>query len=202
MKANGAAGYTLMAVLIAVAILGMIVLGVAQGVRFGLSAWDRQSREIAARDDIGTTDRLIRTLIAQAEPAGEDEQPHLRGAKGAVLLWTRLSLAAELAGIGMVEAAIGVDGQHRLMLRASPNPSAERLRVAPMIEEILLSDVDHITLSYWLLGQNGRAGAWTETWSSVDLPALIRIRIVFLPNTRRHWPDIIASPQRHRTNPS
>jgi general secretion pathway protein J len=194
-----ATGFTLLEVMIAVALLGLIVLGLAQGLRFGLAAWDRQTRQIAARDDLGTADRLIRALIAQAEPAEEDEPPHLRGAAGAITLRTRLPLAAELAGIGDVEAALGVDAGHRLVLRATPHPNAAPLRAArPVIEEVLLADVDHIELSYWRPGRNGQPGLWQPSWRSADLPLLIRLRLVFLPGISRHWPDIIAAPLRDR----
>jgi hypothetical protein len=41
-------------------------------------------------------------------------------------------------------------------------------------------------------------GRWSSTWRSPDPPALVRIRLHFLPNDAQRWPDIIAAPLRDR----
>ena len=197
MTPRGQAGFTLLEVLVTIVVLGMIMLGLAQGTRFGLDAWRLQSRQIAARDEFGAAERLIRSLIARAEPAAEDAPPRLRGMPAALLLWTRLPQMAEAAGFGAVEAALGVDAAHHLVLRAAAHPGAVALRPSsPVIEEHLLDDIDHLELSYWQPQDARRPGAWRRDWAASELPALIRVRIVFLAATGQHWPDIVEAPRR------
>jgi len=44
-------GFTLLEILVALAVFAFLVLGLTQGTRFGLAAWDRQARTVdRARD--------------------------------------------------------------------------------------------------------------------------------------------------------
>ena len=51
------AGFTLVETLVSLVVLGFIVAGLAQGLRFGLRAWDFQSAAIARDSALDTTDR-------------------------------------------------------------------------------------------------------------------------------------------------
>lgn len=196
-RRGGAAGFTLLEILVALTVLGFILLGLGQGLRFGLTAWTMQSRTIAARDDLGAAERLLRGLIARMEPGTADDPPPLRGLPGAMQFQTSLPLAADLLRFRTAEAALGVDGEHRLVLRLTPNPRAIPIGPArTVIEETLLNGLDRIELAYWRPAQRNAAGAWVRNWAAQDLPGLVRIRLIFPQGDARHWPDIVAAPLR------
>ena len=182
-------GFTLLEILVALVVFGFVAAGLAQGVRFGLQAWATQGRRLAQQGDMDAVDRALRRLIEDADGGEADQPPPLRGGAHALALLTRLPSGLAAAG-DAAEVAIGVDGEQRLVVRAMPQPHAERLRPEPAIQSVLLEHVDHIDLSYFA----GAAHAWATVWQAASLPDLVRLRIVFPKGDRRHWPDLVASP--------
>lgn len=191
------AGFTLLEILVALTVLGFIMLGLGQGLRFGLSAWSTQARTIAARDELGAAERLLRDVIARIEPNPQGEPPRFRGLPGAMQFRTRLPMAAEAFAFRTVDAALGVDADRRLVLRLLPNPTAlAGAGARPVIAETLLNGVDRLELAYWRPARRTEPAAWVRDWDEQALPALVRLRIAFAAGDRRHWPDIVAAPVR------
>jgi general secretion pathway protein J len=194
-----AAGFTLLETLAALAVLGFILLGLGQGLRFGITAWGVQSRTIAARDDLAAAERLLRGLIERMDPGDADDPPLLRGLPGAMQFRSILPASAGGSRLRMVEAALGVDGTHRLVLRLTRNPRAVRLGTSgEAIEEPLLQGIDRMEIAYWRPAQDDAPAGWQRNWAARSLPGLIRIRLVFPADDGRHWPDIVAAPMRQR----
>lgn len=186
-------GFTLLEILVALVVFGLVMSGLAQGVRFGFQAWGTQTRRLAQQGDLDAVDRALRRLIENVDPGEEDEPAPLQGTAHTVSMLTRLP-----TGFGAEQSeanvAIGVDGERRLVLRAMPQPHAERLRPQPAIEAVLLDHVDHIDLSYY----SGVSHAWATAWPGPLLPGLVRLRIVFPNGDRRHWPDLVSAPMQSR----
>ena len=58
------AGFTLLEVLVALTILGLILVALTNGVRFAGQAWERQERGAGKRGDTDAVQNILRTLIA------------------------------------------------------------------------------------------------------------------------------------------
>ena len=191
------AGFTLLELLVALVVFGFVLAGLVGGLRFGLRAQDTQSRTIAADADLGGTDRLLRSLVAEMDPGTAQSPPQIIGGDQAVGFVTDLGRAA--AGFGQdgsADIGLGVDGQKRLVLRWQPVLHAVRLRPAPPPRSaVLLAGVEEVQVAFWSHGQGG-AGTWQPRWAERGLPPLVRIRLRFPPDSHRHWPDIIVATQR------
>jgi general secretion pathway protein J len=185
----------LLEVLVALSVLGLLVLGLMQGVRFGLAAWDAQSRVAEAYGDLDVVDRALRRVVAQIEPTKDVNRPAIRGTAVAFECVTELPIAAEALPSRRVVAAVGVD-RLRLVLRWVPYLHARRLGPPPAPEETeLLRGVERMEVAYW----SAAAGAmWLPVWNRVEPPDLVRIRLVFSQGDRRRWPDILIAPMRER----
>jgi general secretion pathway protein J len=185
-------GFTLIEVLVALAVLGFLMLGLSQGLRFGLAAWDSQARLLARGGELDIADRALRRIVTQLVPTDDPQHPGLRGTATTLEAVTELPLAAALptrqASIGL-----GVDRAGRLLLRWTPYLHARRLGPPPPAEESeLLRGVARLDIAYW------SGGAWLAGWARMELPELVRIRLVFAREDPRRWPDIVAAPMRDR----
>ncbi len=185
------AGFTLLEILVALVVFGFLVLGLGQGVDFGLRAWDRQSRGIAARGELDAVDRALRGLIGRLDPDTD-----VVGRAHGLGLTSQLPQTAALA-TGEADMALGVDGARRLVLRWTPHLHAVRFGPPPTPDVAeLLRGIERLDLAYW--PRDG--GGWRDTWSAHDPPAMIRIHVVFPVGDPRHWPDLIAAPMRDRAS--
>ena len=190
------AGFTLLEVVVALVVLGLVMAGLAGGTRLGMLAWNAQDRAIAAHGDLDAVDRAVRDLIAQADPGDATHAAGVAGDAGQLALTTWLPAAA---GHEAAEAAFLVDAQGRLVLRWTPRRFGRPLGPPPPAQEVVLLDgVRAAEFAYWPRGDaQGGAGGWRPVWNAPDPPAMIRVRLVFA-DAARHWPDIVAAPARAR----
>ena len=56
-------GFTLLELLVALVVLGFLVVGLAQGVRTGLTMWDAQSRRLSETAELDAGARVSRRLL-------------------------------------------------------------------------------------------------------------------------------------------
>lgn len=187
------AGFTLLEILVALVVLGFLMVGLTEGVRFGLRAWNSEATLVNRRTGMEATERVLRGLIAAADPGDANELAPFQGQAHTLSFVTRLPMSASGLVTRNAEVGLGVDARHRLVLRWSPHPHAERLTRPPAPQEtVMLEGVDHIAFSY--LRWPNQGGTWADTWDLQALPKLIRITIEFPKDDRRHWPTIEAVP--------
>ncbi len=189
-------GFTLLEVLVALVVLGFLMVGLTGGVRLGMQAWNAQDRAIAVHGDLDAVDRAVRRLIEQADPGDPTHAAGVAGDASRLVLRTRLPAASDRA----VDAVLLVDARHRLVLRWAPRRFGRPLGPPPPTQDTALLDgVDSVQFAYWPRGgPNGEGGGgWQGVWDSPDPPALVRVRLRFT-DAARHWPDIVAAPERDR----
>ena len=190
-------GYTLLEILVALVVLGFLLASLTQGVRFGLRAWDTESRLVETRADLDGAERVLRTLLSEADPGNFNEPADFKGDARKLAFAGRLPENLPGLPVRDAEFGLGVDSGHRLVLRWQPHPHAERLTPKPPpVENVLLQGVDHIELSYQRWPAQG--GGWVETWDFPTLPVLVSLKIVFVKDDRRHWPAMVVAPMRAR----
>ena len=181
-------GFTLIEILVALVVLGLVVGGLAQGIRSGLEAWQRATSMAEVGDTLDAVDRTLRQLIAQAHP-GTATKPAAFSADYGRLAF--VSLLPELPGMSArpVEVLLLVDGQGRLVLRWRPYLNAQRLRPAAFTDTPLLHGVASMELNFWRADHG-----WTAGWDAAELPALVRIRLAFQQPGLMQWPDLVVAP--------
>jgi general secretion pathway protein J len=190
-------GFTLLEIVVALVVLGFLMVGLSQGVQFGLRAWDTESRMVNQRADMDGAERVLREVVSGADPGEFNDPSAFHGGARAMSFQSRLPLLAPGLPTRDVDVALGVDGQHRLVLRSTPHPHAELLGPPPpALENVLLEGIDHIELSYLRWPQQG--GGWVTSWALPTLPVMLRIKLVFPEGDHRHWPDIVSSLMRSR----
>jgi prepilin-type N-terminal cleavage/methylation domain-containing protein len=114
-------GFSLLEMIVTLAVLGMLLVALSQSLRIGLQAWRIEEWSFDVRSDVAVVDRTLRMLIGRADPGDLSGQ-----SAGFVGTPAALSFATTLpAGNGAfidreAVVTVSVDPMHRLQLRWLP----------------------------------------------------------------------------------
>ena len=207
-------GFTLLEVLVALVVLGILLATLAQGMRVGFHAWTLGQRIGGRADTLEATDRTLRQLVgraATADPVTRDRG--FTGMPAGMAFTTTMPDALAPSAPGAVaprasarlplEADVSVllvEG-HRLILRWIPHHARWLIPPPLPVTETLLDGVATVQFAYFQQAADGHGGRWLASWSGVDLPRLIRLHVAFFPGDARHWPDLVLMTMRERAPP-
>lgn len=194
MKAGSETGYSLVELLVVVALLGLIAIGVSGGLTFGARVWERTEREVSSAELVGGGHQVLHALLSGAYPrltgeAGQERTIAFEGTRERMSLLTAASAQLGASGIAKVTLSVERDGG-ALSLKLKLEPDVAGLRAQ---EATLVRDAQAIEFSY---GEaTGEAVNWGDAWQSrTKLPQLIRIR-VRSSDGRATWPELIVHPK-------
>lgn len=189
MNRRGAAGFTLLELLVALAVFGFLLVGLSQTVRFGLTAWRQDARMSDGKTDLEAVDRTLRSVVENLAPGEDPARPSVDGTANSLTGVTSLRLPGSGPGSVRVEAGVAVSGG-RLVLRWRPDhhwtPFGPPARPT---ETALVGGVARLGIEYWR-----PPGVWVSQWHQPDLPLLVRLRVRFAGSPAPRWPDIIIAP--------
>lgn len=193
------AGFTLLEMLVVVIVLGMLMVGLTQGVRAGLALWGAQQRRVGDTAELDAAARVLRGLLTgiTVPPAtGFSAAPGASEAfKGEA---DRLSFVGDLpTGLGVTRRAdiSLVLRNTELVLSWTPHRHDIPLGPPPTPRDTeLIGGVVHLDLAYWGSLSPDQAPTWLTRWDGTTPPALVRIRLGFAKGDRRRWPDLVAAP--------
>lgn len=191
-------GFTLLETLVVVIVLGLLMVGLTQGVRTALALWNAQQRRVGETAELDAGARILRTLLSDiaipsaAGGGGAEAAVAVKGDAG------RLSFVGDLpTGLGNTRRADIVITLHEHALVLSWMPHRHETPLGPPSKPTdteLVGGVDRLEFAYWGPAAPGEAAAWLAQWDAPAPPQLIRVRLVFAKGDRRRWPDLIAAP--------
>ncbi len=188
------AGFTLLEIIVALVVLGVLLLTLGEGVHFGFAAWNKQDQSLRTGEPLQATDRILRRLIEQLDPGTERDGGRLIGRPAAMAFTSTLPIGRDGA-LTEADISLMLDHQGRLILSWLPHLHARRLQPAPSPHvDVLLQNVAALQLSYWSDAEK----QWQRSWHENTLPGLVRIRIEFPEHDARRWPDIVEAPRREQ----
>ncbi|WP_174300549.1 prepilin-type N-terminal cleavage/methylation domain-containing protein [Caulobacter sp. S45] len=185
-------GFTLVEMLVSLALLGMAAVLVGQGLGSDHAALGRIERRTQGGEAVAAAQTLLRERLQHlfADPrydslsmfvdfdGAEQELQFLAsapsGASGIQVQRFKLGLSGGALSFGPVQA-IGAD--------------------AGLEPPKLLGGVQGLEIAYWGADAADATPAWRPTWERRPAPPqLVRIRLAFAPEDRRSWPDLIVRP--------
>jgi prepilin-type N-terminal cleavage/methylation domain-containing protein len=192
------AGYTLIELIVALALMALASLLIVEGIRFGNRAWDAVSRHLSRVDDIALAQHVLRDRLSQTYPARPENQGGqtrfaIEGGSDE-LTFSAPAVHAQTAGLlryrvywdhGSAARALKISWQR------DDDGSASAVDLNGWHDEVLLKDVDAASFEYFERGEN-RTGHWVPTWlHQAKLPPLVRIKVT--PSGRGDdWPDLVV----------
>jgi general secretion pathway protein J len=193
-------GFTLLEMLVVVAVLGFLLVGLTQGVRAGLALWEAQSRRVGETSELDAAARVLRSVLSTIAP------PQISAAAADTAFGNEFKGTADSAafvsdlptGLGTTRRAnITIElRQGRLVLRWTPH--RHELSSAPppeATETELIRRVERLDLAYWGAASPEEPAGWRAQWDGAAIPELIRLRLSFAAGDRRRFPDLIAATQ-------
>jgi general secretion pathway protein J len=189
MMARKPAGFTLLEMLVALAVFGFLLAGLSQTVRFGLTAWRQDIRLSDRKTDLEAVDRSLRSIVENLAPGEDTARPPIDGSADRLTGVTRLRVPGSGLEPVPIEAGVAVSGS-RLVLRWRPYHHAQTLGSATAPQETeLMGGVVRVGIAYWQ-----PSGVWASSWHGPDRPLLIRFRMTFAGEGAPRWPDIVVAP--------
>lgn len=188
------AGFTLVELLIAIALFGLILTGLYSGLRMATRASDAGEAHATENDELRAVMGFLRFELGQVYPlvfTNEDEERVIFEGEP-----DRLMFVARLPQHRGVEGAYQIfllEDQDRLVLRyrltKADHPYLFESRDVGK-EVVLVPGVENVGFSYY--GKRGRTARFYSRWDDPErLPKLLRMRI--RPKGRGvHWPDLIV----------
>lgn len=199
-RSGGEGGFTLLEIMVALVVLALLMVGLAQGVRTGLAMWHAQTRRLGRTADLDAVERLLRGLLSTVPSPLALRFTGATGAADAIA-----GSAERVSFTGMMPTGLGGSRRahmvleragSRLVLAWTPAPHAIPAGPAPApTETALLGGVRRLDIAYWGRLVPNRPPAWQSRWTGALPPELIRVRLVFAKGDPRRWPDLIVSLQ-------
>jgi general secretion pathway protein J len=190
------AGFTLLEVLAALAVLGLILVALSAGLRFGEQALVSQARDTMVENQVGPVDDALRSLVSRAWPGSVGAEARFAGTAQVLSFRTMMPESLTAQRTRDADVTIAVDPEHRLYLTWLPWYRNWIVPKPPPARIDLLSNVDHIEFAYWDPSLHLPPGGWVTAWVGTTVPKLLRIRLVFKKGAGLRWPDIIVATAR------
>ena len=190
-------GFTLIEMLVALALMGMIAVILITSLQLGGHTWQRVMRAAASTEDIAQAQEILRSRLSSLYP---DDRPAAEISKPAFLISDGTSLefsaaAPEATADGILRYQIGVSASSgALEIRSWSDQPGHLASPSDLSAEALLSHVAHLAVQFWLKPE-ATPGRWVDRWESNKVPELIRIDVTFAANDRRRWPPLYIEPR-------
>ncbi|MBV1836747.1 prepilin-type N-terminal cleavage/methylation domain-containing protein [Acetobacter estunensis] len=183
-------GFTLLEILVVTIVFGLLCVALWQGIGVGTRGWFMAERRYSADVAGEGIEDALRRLLERAEVPDNANTPTLSGQVDRLRV---VSWLPEKEGYAHeVEAALGVNAQHELVLRWHPYRRADCPNEAEVPhEEVLAQGVRDLEFSYY--GLSGGRHTWQSAWNSPHLPLLVRVHVGFVA-AGKNWPTIMIRP--------
>ncbi len=205
MNERGERGFTLLEMLIAMTLLGLLMLGLFGGLRLGARVWEASDARSADRARIEAVQRFIRTYLGQARPLAAadrtgDDLVAFIGRPGGLDFTATLPTHLSAGGFEHVALSLAErDRDQGLVLEHGPlrrreDGRAELIQLEEPETAVLLDNVAAVEFSYYGAHDRDEDGEWSDRWDDEDrLPLLVRIRVAFPESDRRTWPELTVA---------
>jgi general secretion pathway protein J len=187
-------GFTLVELMLALALMGMVTVMLLGSTRFGVAAWARTDALAATAQDLALGRAILARDLETAYPEWSVDEHAVQHVpfEGTDRQLVFLAPAPESMGAaGFVRFTLRADAD-RLELSGVPELST----VDPPPASVLVSGASSTEFAYYGPAGIGEAPAWQDHWQGrAQLPLLVRVRVGFPAGDLRKWPDLVVRPR-------
>lgn len=194
-------GFTLLELLIALTLLGMILVILFGGLRMASRVWDASELHTRNATHLGSLQGFLRRQLTQVRayrwPQDKKQELAFSGARESLRMVTPIVAHHDPGGLYLVglEWVETRDSGQLLMSRVVPNKDSNDFSELNSVEKIVLAEqVKRLKFAYFGADTITSEPLWRDRWEDMQgLPFLIRMRITF--SDGRDWPDLVVAPK-------
>ena len=206
-RVSGERGFTLLELIVALALLSLISAFLFGALGFGRRAWER-SADLQDVATVGAVQGFVRQTLSRARPTfgrtdGNDRAVLFSGTRDRVRFvanaYGRTTLSGlhvfEISGAPETETPGSKTGLALLVRQALYRPIAEDplSALSEGTPRHMLDGLAGVSFRYFGAPDPGAAPAWHPQWRSTrTLPTLISMTVSFPANDPRRWADLIV----------
>jgi general secretion pathway protein J len=188
MNRNRQSGFTLLEMLVAMSLMGLIGVILFNGIEFGTRVWERTERHVDRDAQWEADYALLRRQLVRVYPLRKDTPAGPRllfdGMREALHFVAPEPAAAGIAGLYTFDLGLSKDGRRDLTLSWSLVNGG-----AYVDRTVLVRGVRTLEFGYFGSPALGARPEWRSSWRDAqDLPRLIRVLVV--PADQRSGPPI------------
>ena len=197
-------GFTLLELLIAMTLLGMILVLLFGGLRLGVRSWDKSQKQVDSLNTVRSLENFLRRELSQTYPYLWKNVPG-----------SRIAFVGErnkLNFVAQLPSRVGGGGLYQISVKLEQAANAQRIlwkhlpvssqmqdfsALAEAPEMVLAAsdfgNVEEIWLTYFGQENESAVPRWLDRWeNSTRLPLLIRLQVKLSNNAQ--WPDFVVAP--------
>jgi general secretion pathway protein J len=203
MPVNKQGGFTLLEMLVATTMLGMLLAMLYSGLRLGINSAAAAEERIQQVSRIRVTQEFLRSQFSRIQPVTWKYD----GNVGVVFEGEsdRIQFVAPMPGyvgeggphLQLIELVSGKDGMELIFDHRVAHPEFDGDVEPDMDREpiLLLDGIEDAHFSYLSLDDDNEAGDWTESWDAPGhYPILVRLEIELPEAAGVTWPVLTVAP--------
>ena len=211
------AGFTLLELLVAMTVLGVLTGLLASGLGFGSRVWERERNQLDMSAEMQLVQDVLRRMLAQAMPlsappdnSGTQEAafvghenaieflgpPPAQSLVGGIYAY-RLAAEPGTGGTRLVlEWRIRPPQPSRVRTRVTNAEPAEQDKLQASHEVVLLDHLGGAEFAFFGPPEDGGKSTWRNDWqNATTLPQLVRVKVDFRQGDGRRWPELLVEPR-------
>jgi general secretion pathway protein J len=190
------AGFTLIEMLVALALTGLAAGLMLEGLGSGQRLWSGEAARTAGGESVAAAQAILRARLEQMRPltrySADLPYADFDGAGDTLVFLAPPAERAWPAAARRYRLALSDRGD---LVLGSAAPLIDADGEAPYTDQLLLHGVGGLHISYYGSDARGGPPAWRADWiQRASPPQAVRIRLSLKNGDRRVWPDLIVRP--------
>ena len=192
------AGFTLIEVLIAMTLLGVMVVLLFTSMKICADSWQKGEDKISQVNDIAVVYQFFQHHVGTAKPvwndfSEENQDFAFQGKSHELQFVSAFPASAKKSGLQLFSLnLIKDDDGQRLQVSIIPFYPAAKGEEWRKEEVTLLDHVRNLSLSYFALDESQTEGVWQGEWLEQEtLPRLVKVKLE--TDDGAYWPEMIIA---------